>query len=85
MEILGKGKNGVGFGKVDITVEKELRTEFDVQKAPALKLFFEGNRVDPIPCEGNGGCMSGKVTPAVETHPPSQHLGGWTGVSGGWK
>ncbi|KAF6126334.1 protein disulfide isomerase like, testis expressed [Phyllostomus discolor] len=50
--MMGKGKNGVSFGKVDITVEMELRKEFDIQKAPELKLFFEGNRLDPISCEG---------------------------------
>ncbi|XP_059980699.1 protein disulfide-isomerase-like protein of the testis [Lagenorhynchus albirostris] len=52
VEIMGKGKNGIGFGKVDITVEKELRKEFDVKKAPELKLFFEGNRSEPISCKG---------------------------------
>ncbi|KAK1344412.1 hypothetical protein QTO34_013106 [Cnephaeus nilssonii] len=52
VEIVGKGKNGVGFGKVDIVVEKELRQEFDVQKPPELKLFFEGNRLAPISCKG---------------------------------
>ncbi|KAF6272446.1 protein disulfide isomerase like, testis expressed [Rhinolophus ferrumequinum] len=51
-EMMGKGKNGVGFGKVDVTVEKGLRKEFGVQKAPELKLFFEGNRLEPISCEG---------------------------------
>ncbi|MXQ90029.1 hypothetical protein E5288_WYG013915 [Bos mutus] len=38
VEIMGKGKNGIGFGKVDVTVEKELQKEFDVKKAPELKL-----------------------------------------------
>ncbi|ELK13580.1 Protein disulfide-isomerase-like protein of the testis [Pteropus alecto] len=52
VEIMGKGKNGVGFGKVDVTVEKELRKEFDIQKTPELKLFFEGNRSEPISCKG---------------------------------
>uniref|UniRef100_A0A8C3VWH2 Protein disulfide-isomerase-like protein of the testis n=1 Tax=Catagonus wagneri TaxID=51154 RepID=A0A8C3VWH2_9CETA len=52
VEVMGKGKNGIGFGKVDITVEKELRREFDVEKAPDLKLFFEGNRSEPISCKG---------------------------------
>ncbi|XP_049760662.1 protein disulfide-isomerase-like protein of the testis [Elephas maximus indicus] len=52
MEIIGKGKNGLGFGKVDITVEKELQEEFDIKKAPEVKLFFEGNRSEPISCEG---------------------------------
>ncbi|XP_003418852.1 protein disulfide-isomerase-like protein of the testis [Loxodonta africana] len=52
MEIMGKGKNGLGFGKVDITVEKELQEEFDIKKAPEVKLFFEGNRSEPISCEG---------------------------------
>ncbi|KAM7147930.1 protein disulfide-isomerase-like protein of the testis isoform 2-T2 [Molossus nigricans] len=52
VEIVGKNKNGVGFGRVDITVEKELCKEFDVEKAPELKLFFEGNRTEPINCEG---------------------------------
>ncbi|XP_008056948.1 protein disulfide-isomerase-like protein of the testis [Carlito syrichta] len=52
VEMVGKGKNGLGFGKVDITVEKELRQEFGITKAPELKLFFEGNRLEPISCEG---------------------------------
>uniref|UniRef100_A0A8C9AC62 Protein disulfide-isomerase-like protein of the testis n=1 Tax=Prolemur simus TaxID=1328070 RepID=A0A8C9AC62_PROSS len=52
VEIMGKGKNGVGFGKVDITVEQELQQEFNVKKAPELKLFFEGNRSEPISCKG---------------------------------
>uniref|UniRef100_F6PM38 Thioredoxin domain-containing protein n=1 Tax=Equus caballus TaxID=9796 RepID=F6PM38_HORSE len=51
-EIMGKGKNGVGFGKVDITIEKELQKEFDINKTPDLKLFFEGNRSEPISCKG---------------------------------
>lgn len=57
MEIMGKGKNGVGFGKVDITVEKDLQKEFEVKEAPELKLFFEGNRLEPISCQGKGGCV----------------------------
>ncbi|XP_007985340.3 protein disulfide-isomerase-like protein of the testis [Chlorocebus sabaeus] len=52
VEIMGKGKNGIGFGKVDITVEKELQQEFGITKAPQLKLFFEGNRLEPINCKG---------------------------------
>ncbi|XP_062956964.1 protein disulfide-isomerase-like protein of the testis [Cynocephalus volans] len=52
VEIMGKGKNGLGFGKVDITMEKELQQEFEVKKAPQLKLFFEGNRLEPISCKG---------------------------------
>ncbi|XP_007516651.1 protein disulfide-isomerase-like protein of the testis isoform X2 [Erinaceus europaeus] len=52
VDIMGKGKNGIGFGKVDITVEETLREEFDVTKAPELKLFFEGNRSEPVSCEG---------------------------------
>lgn len=75
MEIVGKGKNGVSFGKVDITVEKELRQEFDIQKAPELKLFFEGNRLEPISCKGNGACVSVKVTLAMNTH-KCQHFSG---------
>ncbi|XP_052031069.1 protein disulfide-isomerase-like protein of the testis [Apodemus sylvaticus] len=50
-EIFGKGKNGLGFGKVDITVETELKQEFDITHAPELKLFFEGNRLEPISCK----------------------------------
>lgn len=67
VEIMGKGKNGIGFGKVDITVEKELRKEFDVKKAPELKLFFEGNRSQPISCQGNGICVSIKGMLTMET------------------
>ncbi|GAB5583020.1 protein disulfide-isomerase-like protein of the testis isoform X2 [Prionailurus iriomotensis] len=52
VEIMGKGKNGLGFGKADITVEKELQTEFNIKEAPELKLFFEGNRSEPISCKG---------------------------------
>ncbi|GAB1292606.1 Protein disulfide-isomerase-like protein of the testis [Apodemus speciosus] len=51
-EIFGKGKNGLGFGKVDITVETELKQEFGITHAPELKLFFEGNRLEPISCKG---------------------------------
>ncbi|XP_007952923.1 protein disulfide-isomerase-like protein of the testis [Orycteropus afer afer] len=51
VEIVGKGKNGLGFGKVDITIEKDLREEFDIKKAPEVKLFFEGNRSEPISCK----------------------------------
>lgn len=58
VDVMGKGKNGVGFGKVDITVEKELQQEFGVKKAPSLKLFFEGNRSEPITCKGEGACVS---------------------------
>ncbi|ERE80013.1 protein disulfide-isomerase-like protein of the testis isoform X2 [Cricetulus griseus] len=50
-EIIGKGKNGLGFGKVDITVEMELKQEFDIKQTPELKLFFEGNRSAPISCK----------------------------------
>ncbi|XP_028620123.1 protein disulfide-isomerase-like protein of the testis isoform X1 [Grammomys surdaster] len=50
-EIFGKGKNGLGFGKVDITVEMELKQEFGITHAPELKLFFEGNRLEPISCK----------------------------------
>ncbi|XP_034339982.1 protein disulfide-isomerase-like protein of the testis isoform X2 [Arvicanthis niloticus] len=50
-EIFGKGKNGLGFGKVDITVEMELKQEFDITHVPELKLFFEGNRLEPISCK----------------------------------
>lgn len=53
-EIFGKGKNGLGFGKVDITVETELKQEFGIKQAPELKLFYEGNRSEPISCKGNG-------------------------------
>lgn len=67
VEIMGKGKNGIGFGKVDVTVEKELQKEFDVKKAPELKLFFEGNRSQPISCEGNGICVSIKGMLTMET------------------
>lgn len=77
MEIMGKNKNGVGFGRVDITVEKELRKEFDVEKSPELKLFFEGNRTEPISCEGNGVCVSVKVMLAMETL-KHQHFSGLT-------
>nr|XP_044603422.1 protein disulfide-isomerase-like protein of the testis [Equus asinus] len=59
-EIMGKGKNGVGFGKVDITIEKELQKEFDIKTTPDLKLFFEGNRSEPISCKGNGTWASVK-------------------------
>ncbi|XP_063082650.1 protein disulfide-isomerase-like protein of the testis isoform X2 [Cavia porcellus] len=52
VKMMGKGKTGIGFGKVDITVEKELKQEFDIKKAPELKLFFEGNRSEPISCKG---------------------------------
>lgn len=68
---MGKGKNGLGFGKVDITVEKELQKEFDVKKAPELKLFFEGNRLEPISCKGNSPCVSIKAVLTMETQTPA--------------
>ncbi|KFO21013.1 protein disulfide-isomerase-like protein of the testis [Fukomys damarensis] len=52
VRMMGKGKNGIAFGKVDITTEKELKQEFFIKKAPELRLFFEGNRSEPISCEG---------------------------------
>lgn len=78
MEIMGKGKNGVGFGKVDVTVEKELRKEFDIQKTPELKLFFEGNRSEPISCKGNGClCVSQSNASCGNTY-KRQHFSGLT-------
>ncbi|XP_008562075.1 PREDICTED: protein disulfide-isomerase-like protein of the testis, partial [Galeopterus variegatus] len=52
MGIMGKGKNRLSFGKEDITVEKELQQEFEVKKAPQLKLFYESNMLEPISCKG---------------------------------
>lgn len=68
---MGKGKNGIGFGKVDITVEKELQTEFNIKEAPELKLFFEGNRSEPISCKGNSACVSIKAMLAMEKQTPA--------------
>ncbi|KAL1774153.1 disulfide-isomerase of the testis [Sigmodon hispidus] len=51
VDIFGKGKNGLGFGKVDITVQMELKQEFDIKQAPELKLFLEGSRSDHISCK----------------------------------
>lgn len=43
-------------------METELKQEFDITHAPELKLFYEGNRLEPISCKGNGdwdlgGCI----------------------------
>lgn len=82
VKMMGKGKTGIGFGKVDITVEKELKQEFDIKKAPELKLFFEGNRSEPISCKGNDALchitFHAYVKPACQpealTHMGSQGL-----------
>ncbi|XP_030067917.1 protein disulfide-isomerase-like protein of the testis [Microcaecilia unicolor] len=42
----------IRFGKVDITAEKDLGKEFNIQEFPTLKLFVNGDRKNPIDCKG---------------------------------
>ncbi|KAM9096058.1 protein disulfide-isomerase-like protein of the testis [Sarcophilus harrisii] len=52
VDIMGKEKTGVLFGKVNITSEKLLEQEFAIKNVPTVKLFVEGQRQQPIDCRG---------------------------------
>ncbi|XP_051857516.1 protein disulfide-isomerase-like protein of the testis isoform X2 [Antechinus flavipes] len=52
VDIMGKEKTGVLFGKVNITSEKLLEKEFAIKNVPTVKLFVEGQRQQPIDCRG---------------------------------
>ncbi|MEE6497687.1 hypothetical protein FKM82_002810 [Ascaphus truei] len=49
---LKKESSEVGFGKVDITQEKDLGKEFRIKEFPTLKLFVGGDRKNAIDCKG---------------------------------
>ncbi|NWV60919.1 PDILT protein, partial [Malurus elegans] len=42
----------IQFGKIDVTHQHDLRKEFNIQAFPAVKLFVNGSREDPIDCKG---------------------------------
>uniref|UniRef100_A0A674JMH7 Protein disulfide isomerase like, testis expressed n=1 Tax=Terrapene triunguis TaxID=2587831 RepID=A0A674JMH7_9SAUR len=49
---LKKEAPGIRFGKVDITDQKDLKKEFNIQEFPTVKFFVDGNRKNPIDCKG---------------------------------
>uniref|UniRef100_A0A6J0SCE2 protein disulfide-isomerase n=1 Tax=Pogona vitticeps TaxID=103695 RepID=A0A6J0SCE2_9SAUR len=42
----------IRLGKVDVTEQKELKKEFNIQEYPTLKFFADGDRKNPIDCKG---------------------------------
>ncbi|XP_019397755.1 PREDICTED: protein disulfide-isomerase-like protein of the testis isoform X2 [Crocodylus porosus] len=42
----------VRFGKVDVSDQKDLKKEFNIQEFPTVKFFVDGNRKSPIDCKG---------------------------------
>ncbi|KAJ7305830.1 hypothetical protein JRQ81_010196 [Phrynocephalus forsythii] len=42
----------IRFGKVDVTEQKDLKKEFNIQEYPTLKFFVDGDRKNPIDCKG---------------------------------
>ncbi|XP_044289534.1 protein disulfide-isomerase-like protein of the testis [Varanus komodoensis] len=42
----------IRFGKVDVTEQKDLRKEFNIQEYPTLKFFVDGDRKNPVDCKG---------------------------------
>ncbi|XP_074867160.1 protein disulfide-isomerase-like protein of the testis isoform X1 [Carettochelys insculpta] len=42
----------VRFGKVDVTDQKDLKKEFNIQEFPTVKFFVDGARKNPIDCKG---------------------------------
>uniref|UniRef100_A0A8C0G1B5 Protein disulfide isomerase like, testis expressed n=1 Tax=Chelonoidis abingdonii TaxID=106734 RepID=A0A8C0G1B5_CHEAB len=49
---LKKEAPGIRFGKVDITDQKDLKKEFNIQEFPTVKFFVDGDRKNPIDCKG---------------------------------
>uniref|UniRef100_A0A8C4VU46 Protein disulfide isomerase like, testis expressed n=1 Tax=Gopherus evgoodei TaxID=1825980 RepID=A0A8C4VU46_9SAUR len=45
---LKKEAPGIRFGKVDITDQKDLKKEFNIQEFPTVKFFVDGDRKNPI-------------------------------------
>ncbi|XP_075755534.1 protein disulfide-isomerase-like protein of the testis isoform X2 [Pelodiscus sinensis] len=43
---------GIRFGKVDVTDQKDLKKEFNIQEFPTVKFFVDGDRNNPIDCKG---------------------------------
>uniref|UniRef100_A0A8C4VYH8 Protein disulfide isomerase like, testis expressed n=1 Tax=Gopherus evgoodei TaxID=1825980 RepID=A0A8C4VYH8_9SAUR len=48
---LKKEAPGIRFGKVDITDQKDLKKEFNIQEFPTVKFFVDGDRKNPIDCK----------------------------------
>ncbi|XP_019350203.1 protein disulfide-isomerase-like protein of the testis isoform X2 [Alligator mississippiensis] len=42
----------VRFGKVDVSDQKDLKKEFNIQEFPTVKFFVNGDRKNPIDCKG---------------------------------
>ncbi|XP_053132837.1 protein disulfide-isomerase-like protein of the testis [Hemicordylus capensis] len=51
-EELRKEAVAIRFGKVDVTDQKDLKKEFNIQEYPTLKFFVDGDRENPIDCKG---------------------------------
>ncbi|XP_066497009.1 protein disulfide-isomerase-like protein of the testis [Tiliqua scincoides] len=51
-EQLKKEAVDIRLGKVDVTEQKDLKKEFDIQEYPTLKFFVDGKRKNPIDCKG---------------------------------
>ncbi|KAM8842157.1 protein disulfide-isomerase A2 [Synchiropus picturatus] len=51
-EKLRKDEPTIRLAKVDATEEKDLAEEFEIQSFPTLKLFFNGNRKQPVDFAG---------------------------------
>lgn len=51
-EQLKKEAVDIRLGKVDVTEQKDLKKEFDIQEYPTLKFFVDGNRKNPLDCKG---------------------------------
>ncbi|KAJ6634567.1 hypothetical protein lerEdw1_013953 [Lerista edwardsae] len=51
-EQLKKEAVDIRLGKVDVTEQKDLKKEFDIQEYPTLKFFVDGNRKNPRDCKG---------------------------------
>uniref|UniRef100_A0A8C3T8X6 Protein disulfide isomerase like, testis expressed n=1 Tax=Chelydra serpentina TaxID=8475 RepID=A0A8C3T8X6_CHESE len=49
---LKKEAPGIRFGKVDVTDQKDLKKEFNIQEFPTVKFFVDGDRKNPIDCKG---------------------------------
>uniref|UniRef100_A0A8C8RC43 Protein disulfide isomerase like, testis expressed n=1 Tax=Pelusios castaneus TaxID=367368 RepID=A0A8C8RC43_9SAUR len=49
---LQKDAPAIRFGKVDVTDQKDLKKEFNIQEFPTVKFFMDGDRKNPIDCKG---------------------------------
>ncbi|CAM5143317.1 unnamed protein product [Eretmochelys imbricata] len=49
---LKKEAPDIRFGKVDVTEQKDMKKEFNIQEFPTVKFFVDGDRKNPIDCKG---------------------------------